>query len=118
MHKFAPEFSGRKVAISSLQGDAEGIVFSLEIMDIITRAGIEVNPIIGRIVQVGLVDLGVKITGPAADQEFMKALAADVRADCDTSLHVEWGPQYSEVTIAVRVKPVAGLPTVFQAPPK
>jgi hypothetical protein len=114
LHGFAASLAGRKVRISSLVGDAEGIVFSLEIMDIVTRAGIEVDPIIGRVQQVGLVDLGVQVTGPAADQEFMKRLATDIRADCDTALSVEWGPQFTAVEVAVRVKPVAGLPTVVR----
>jgi hypothetical protein len=115
LQKFAPTFSARKIKISSFVGDAEGIVFSLELLDVVTRSGIEVDPVIGRLQQVGLIDLGVKITGPAAHQEFMKAFATDVRADCDTLLNVVWGPQFSEVTIEVGVKPVAGLPTVVQA---
>jgi len=118
MQKFASGFSGRKVKISSPVGDAEAVVFSLEIMDIFTRSGIDVDPVIGRVQQVGLVKLGTEITGPATDQEFMKALATEIRADCDTALHVEWGPQYSEVTVAVWTKPVAGLPTVVQPPVK
>jgi hypothetical protein len=116
LHQFAPRFSGRKIAISSYSSDAEGIVFSLEIMDILTRAGINVEPAVGRLVPIGLVTLGVKVTGPIADGPFIESLVRGIRADVDTSLYVEWDSKYTEVNIAVGVKPVAGLPDVIQPP--
>jgi len=116
LHEFAPRFSGRKVTVSSLVGDAEGIVFSLEIIDILTRAGINVEPVIGRIEAIGLVPLGVKVTGPIADGPFIETLVRGIRADVDTSLSAEWDSKYTEVNIAVGVKPVAGLPAIIQPP--
>jgi hypothetical protein len=112
----APNFAGRKVKVSSYSADAEGIVFSLEIMDILTRAGIDVDPIIGRGIPVGLVDIGVKVTGPIADGPFIRSLLTGVKAHLDTSLYGEWNSKYTETSIAVGVKPVAGLPAVSQAP--
>jgi hypothetical protein len=116
LHQFAPRFSGRKIIISSYSGDAEGIVFSLEIVDILTRAGIDVDPVIGRIVPVGLVNLGVTVTGPIADGPFIESLVRGIRADVDTSLHAEWDSKYTEVKVSVGVKPVAGLPDIIQPP--
>jgi hypothetical protein len=115
LRPFAPSFSGRKVKVSSYTGDAEGIVFSLEIIDILTRAGIDVEPIVGRAMSVGLVDMGVRVTGPIADEMFIRSLLTGIRAHLDTSLRGEWGPKYTEVNIEVGVKPVAGLPDVTQA---
>jgi hypothetical protein len=116
LRPFAPSFSARKVKISSYSADAEGIVFSLEIMDILTRAGIDVEPIIGRVMPVGLVTVGVKVTGPIADGMFIKSLITGIRADVDTTLNGEWNSKYTEVNIEVGVKPVAGLPAVIQPP--
>ena len=116
LRSFAPSFSGRKVTISSFSGDAEGIVFSLEIMNILTRAGIDVEPVIGRLVPIGLVTLGVKVTGPIADGMFIKSLITGIRADVETSLDGEWNSKYTDVNIAVGVKPVAGLPAVLPGP--
>jgi hypothetical protein len=112
LSKFAPGFSGRKVKVSSYVADAEGMVFSLEIMDIITKAGIEVEPIIGRIVPVGLVDMGVKVTGPSGDEAFIRSLIGNIHSHLDTALNAKWGPQYEELTVDVGVKPVAGLPAL------
>ena len=118
LHSFASHFSGRKVTISSYSGDAEGIVFSLEIMDILTRAGIDVDPVIGRLIPVGLVNLGVKVTGPIADGKFIGALVTGIRAHVDTDLSGEWDSKYAEVGIEVGVKPVAGLPIVIPGHPQ
>ncbi len=115
LRAFAPRFSGRKVKISSYSCDAEGIVFSLEIMDIVTRAGIDVDPVIGRTLPVGLVTLGVKVTGSAADEMFIRSLLTGIHAHVGTDLHGEWAPKYSQVSIEVGVKPIAGLPTVTPA---
>src|SRR5260221_389723 len=94
LHQFAPRFSGRKVTVSSYSGDAEGIVFSLEITDILTRAGIDVEPVVGRLLPVGLVTLGVKVTGPIADGPFIELLVRGIRANVDTSLSAEWDSKY------------------------
>ncbi|MGB6944191.1 MAG: hypothetical protein WBE37_17455 [Bryobacteraceae bacterium] len=115
LRPFAPSFSGRKVEVSSYSGDAEGIVFSLEILDVLMRAGIGSDPVIGRSIPVGLVNLGVDITGPLADQPFMKALGTDIHDRIGTGIVVKWDPKYTKVAIAVGVKPVAGLPTVVPA---
>ncbi len=116
LRPFAPNFFGRKVKISSYSADAEGIVFSLEIMDILTRAGIDVEPIIGRNIPIGLVDLGVKVTGPIADGKFIHSLIIGIGSHLDTSLRGEWDTKYAEVNIEVGVKPVAGLPAIRQEP--
>jgi hypothetical protein len=116
LRPFAPVFSGRKVKISSYSADAEGIVFSLEIMDTLTRAGIDVEPIIGRSIPVGLVDLGVKVTGPIADESFIRSLLNGIKAHLDTSLRGEWDSKYTEVNIEVGVKPIVGLPDVSRGP--
>jgi hypothetical protein len=115
LSKFASSFSGRKVKVSSYSADAEGIVFSLEIIDVLTRAKIEVEPIVGRLIPVGLVDTGVKITGPSADEAFVKTIATSIHSHLDTAMRAEWGPQYKDVTVAVGVKPVIGLPLIKTA---
>jgi hypothetical protein len=112
LSKFAPRFSGRKIEVMSYVADAEGIVFSLEVADIITKASIEVDPVIGRVEPVGLVDMGLKITDPSGDKEFMRSLAASIHSHLDTEINVEWNPKYTGVMVLVGVKPVAGLPVV------
>jgi hypothetical protein len=109
---FVPHFSGRKIKVISYSGDAEGIVFSLEVMDILTRAGIEVDPIIGRLIPVGIVDTGVKMTGPSGDEGFMRSFATSIHSQLDTDVTAEWNPKYTELTIMVGVKPVVGLPKI------
>jgi hypothetical protein len=113
---FAASFASRKISVSSYSSDAEGIVFSLEILDILSRAGINTDPVIGRVMPVGLVDLGVKITGPIADGPFIKALLTNIHSRLDTKLHGEWDSKYTDVRVAVGVKPVPGLPDVRQPP--
>ena len=118
LSRFAKHFSSRKVKVSSYSGDAEGIVFSLEILDVLTKAGIETEPIIGRLVPAGLVDTGVKITGPSADVEFIRSLATAVHSHLIkevSDVSAEWDPKYAELTILVGVKPVAGLPRIKTA---
>lgn len=110
LSKFAPRFAGRKIKIMSYKADAEGIVFSLEMMDVITKAGIEVDPVIGRMEPVGLVDTGLNIFGPSGDEAFIRALENNVRAHLDTDVCGEWNPKYSELEIFVAVKPIKGLP--------
>jgi hypothetical protein len=110
LSKFASHFSGRKIKIMSYKADAEGIVFSLEVMDVITRAGIVVDPVIGRIEPVGLVDTGLNITGPTKDDDFIRALENSVHARLDTDICGEWNPKYSDLEILVAVKPIKGLP--------
>jgi hypothetical protein len=112
LRRFGPSFSGRKVTISSYAADLEGIVFSLEVMNVLTRAGIDVDPIIGRIVPVGLVDVGVKVTGPIADEPFIRSLITGISAHVDTSLSGEWDSKYNDVEIHIGVKPISGLPDI------
>jgi len=72
---FAPSFKGRKVRILSQSGDAEGILCSLEIMDILARAGIEVDPAgIGSLFGVGGGFVGVTISGLPNDEAFIRSL--------------------------------------------
>lgn len=110
LSKFASHFSGRKIKVMSYAADAEGVVFSLEVMDVITRAGIVVDPVIGRIEPVGLVDTGLNITGPSKDEDFIRALETSVHARLDTDICGEWNPKYSDLEILVAVKPIKGLP--------
>lgn len=116
--RFAEHFSGRKVKVQSYSADAEGIVFSLEILDVLTKAKIGTEPIIGRLMPVGLVDMGVKITGPSGDEEFIRSLASSIHSHLVkevSDVSAEWNPRYTELTILVGAKPVAGLPTINTA---
>lgn len=105
LRPFAPGFSTRKVTLSSYTLDAEGIIFSMMIMDILTRAGIEVEPKIGRALPIGMVNPGVKITGPLTDQAFVRSLINGIHAHLDTSMRVELGSKHTEPHIEVGVKP-------------
>lgn len=107
---FTSHFSGRKIKVSSYMLDAEGIVFALTINDIIFRAGIETDTAIGRALPVGLVDMGVKITAPVRDSDFILKLAEEIFARLKNELYVESKDEYKELSIEVGVKPVAGLP--------
>jgi hypothetical protein len=116
LRSFSASFKGRKVTINSYASDAEGIVLSLEILDTLTRAGIDSEPVIGRLMPVGLVTMGVKVTGPSADEAFIRSLVTGIRSRVDTELDGEWGPKYPGLTILVGEKPVAGLPNVTPTP--
>jgi len=110
---FAQSLSGRKVAVSSYSQDAEGIVFSVEIIKCLERAGIAYDPVVGRIVPVGLVEMGVKITGPVKDAEVIKLLAREIHDRADTAVNAEWNDKYNDLSVAVCAKPIAGLPTIL-----
>jgi hypothetical protein len=116
LQKFAKNLSGRKVAVSSYSGDAEGIVFSLEVVDVLTRAGIEIDPVIGRLIPVGMVDLGVKVTGPTADKDFLVALGNGINDHGTTAVRIEWDDKYPGITVSVGSKPVSGFPDVSSTP--
>ncbi len=110
--RFSPSLSGRKVKVSSYAADAEGVVFSLEIIDLLTKAHIDSDPVVGRLVPVGLVDMGVKITGPVSDEGFIRALATDIRSGADTAVFTDWNPKYKDLEVLVAAKPVLGLASV------
>jgi hypothetical protein len=107
---FSSHFSGRKVTVESYAADAEGIAFSLEVMDIITSAGITVDPVIGRLEPVGLVDTGLNITGPIGDGPFIREFMNKLHKHVDTDICGEWDSKYSELSVFVAVKPIPGLP--------
>jgi hypothetical protein len=118
LQTFAPSLKGRKVKISSQTGDAEGIMFSLEINDILTRAGIEVDPVgVGRLMEIGGVYVGVNVTGPVSDEKFIRALATGLARCADTAADGEWNPKFTEVGIMVGVKPIVGLAQAGPAAP-
>jgi hypothetical protein len=113
---FAPCLLGRKVTVSSYSLDAEGIVFSLEIIQCLTRAGIGFDPVVGRQIAVGMVDMGVKISGPTKDKEFILTVGNAIHDRADTDVYCEWDDsKYKELSIAVGARPVAGLPQVKRA---
>ncbi len=117
LKRFAPALKGRKVKISSQTGDAEGMIFSLEIMDILTGAGIDVDPAgMGALIQVHAVTVGTIVTGPPNDQEFIRSLVGELNAklgtDLGTSVYGEWNPKYTELLVMVGVKPIIGLPKI------
>ena len=115
LKKFAPSLKGRKVKISSQVGDAEGMLFSLEIMDILTRAGIDVDASgMGALMEFHAVEVGTIMTGPPGDQEFIRSLVSGLNSKLDpalgTSVYGEWNPKYTELVVMVGVKPIVGLP--------
>jgi hypothetical protein len=112
LRKFSPSFAGRKVEISSYSADAEGMVFSLEINDVMTRAGIGVDPVMGRLVPVGGIFVGVNVTGPPADEAFIRTLLLDLRRVDPNGIAGDWKPSYSKVGVMVGVKPIVGVPAL------
>jgi hypothetical protein len=111
LRKFASALKGRKVKMASQIGDAEGMLFSLEILDILTRAGISVEDAgLGRVETVGGVDMGANITGPLADKEFIRSLAQELATHAHTAVKGEWKATVSDIRILVGAKPIAGLP--------
>ena len=115
--KFAPSLKGKKIKISSEIGNAEALVFSIEIVDILNRARIDVDPDeLGRVEWVGKVLMGVKVSGPPNDMEFIKLLAKELSTRSKSSAVWEWKPTYTEVKIEVGVKPIVGLPKKFGLP--
>jgi hypothetical protein len=111
---FAVSLSGRKVMVSSYVGDAEGIVFSLEVIDVLTKAGINTDSEVGRIEPIGLVDMGIRIWGPTRDKDFLNNLGLGIYKAAKTPVNIEWNDKYPVDTVAVDAKPVAGLATIIR----
>jgi hypothetical protein len=109
---FAANFATRKITVLSYILDAEGIIFSLEIMDVLFRAGIKSEPIIGREIPAGIPNMGVRITGPVRDKVFIETLAKEINVAADTPVDAEWAARYVDVRVEVGLKPVFGLPVV------
>jgi hypothetical protein len=86
---FAANFSTRKITVLSYILDAEGIIFSLEIMDVLFRAGIKAEPVIGREIPAGIPNMGVRITGPVKDKVFIETLAKEINVAADTPVDGE-----------------------------
>ena len=106
---FANSLKGRKVKIQSQTSDAEGMLFALEMMDIIQRAGIAVDTDgMGRLMPVGGVMMGARVSGPAKDQEFIKALVYGVRPHV-LGVEGDWNSSYTELVILVGAKPIVGM---------
>lgn len=103
---FAPSFDGRKIAIDSL-ADPEAMVFAVDILDVLGRAGIKANgALIGSMLSPRAPRFGVEITGPSGDEGFIKALMYSVCVDADTLCRGEWGPKYNDLKIEVDFKPI------------
>jgi hypothetical protein len=117
LEKYAKTLSGRKVAVSSYSADAEGIVFSLEVADVLARAKIDIDSVIGRLIPVGMVDLGVKITGPVAYKDFLISLGNGINDRHTTAVRIEWDDKYPGISVLVGSKPVPGFPDVSSTPP-
>lgn len=115
LRSFASNFSGRKVKVSSYALDAEGSMFALLIYEILFRAGIDADAEagIGRMFASGIPEMGVKITGPTIDSDFMFKLQDEIFTRLKTKIGVESNDEYTELSIAVGIKPVAGLPKLL-----
>jgi len=114
LRPFARQFAGRKVSLSSYALDTEAIVFSVEISKIFERAGIDIDPHIGGVLQSGIIDTGVHITGPVSDKDFIILLGREIHERADTDVSGEWNGKYSNLTVDVLTHPIAGLPKVIQ----
>jgi hypothetical protein len=116
LKQFAKSLSGRKVEVDSYVADAEGIVFSLELKDVLTKAGIVVDPFIGRIMPIGLPDDGILVTGPPADEPFMRTFCNSVYIELSkttpgfTDITSMWDAKFDRVRVLVGVKPMPGMP--------
>lgn len=110
--KFAFGFKGRKVKLVSQVGDAEGIVFTVEIHDILHRAEIEVDTTgVARQEWIGTIYFGAKITGPNGDAEFIKTLLNGLRDGIgNDGIDAEASPKYGETIVTIGAKPILGLP--------
>ena len=110
LRRFSPTFSGRKVKIQSQVGDAESFLFAIEIGNILDRAGILTDSTgIGRMVPVGGLLIGVKVTGPPNDGPFIKTLIEGINVRLKKGLYGEWKSSYTDPIIFVGLKPIAGL---------
>jgi hypothetical protein len=114
MKRFSPRFIGRKIQITSYTQDLEGIVFSVEVFHIFDDTGIEIDPVIGRLEPIGLVETGVRIVGPIRDQDVIKLLVREIHDRADTEVSGEWKDEYKQLAIFVAFKPIAGLPKIIR----
>jgi hypothetical protein len=108
---------GRKVKVSSYSADADGVLFGLEIVDVLYRAGIESDSAVGRLVPVGLVNMGLQLTGPSQDQALMRLLVTELHGRLPLEkMDAAWDTgKYPDVSILVGVKTIAGFPTIIQS---
>lgn len=120
LRRFAPSLKGRKVSIASQIGDGETMLVALEMADILRRSGIEFDPSgMGRTSWVGMVFMGVGITGTPSDREFVSEFVGDLFVPLDKGIIGAVKPEYKELRINVGVKPIIGLPKEWlrQTPP-
>ena len=61
---------------------------------------------------------GLRITGPATDEMFIRSLGSGILKHLDTVMYGTWNPKFTEVSIEVGVKPIAGLPPINLVPPQ
>jgi hypothetical protein len=111
LRKFAPNFKGRKVKMSSQVGDAESMLFALEIADVLDKAGIEPDVSgLGRMLPMSSVYVGLIMTGNSKDEAFLRALTTGLNSIVTPSvIKAEWKPKNVDVEITVGVKPIVGL---------
>jgi hypothetical protein len=112
---FSASLKGRKVKISSNAGDLESSVFAVSLAIILDKAGIEIDSAIGRMLQTGVVRVGVEITGPVNDGAFIKFLSEAIHSRLKTRIKGSWSDSHKETSISVGAKPIAGLPDVIPA---
>ena len=83
LRRFTPDFVNREIKVSSYIIDAEGGVFALQVTDILNRAGIKVEPVIGRMMPIGLPDPGLYVRGPISDKDFIETLVKGLNSHLD-----------------------------------
>jgi hypothetical protein len=117
LNKFALAMKGRKVKIESQTSDAEGMLFALEIDDLLQNSGIEVDETgMGRMMPVGMVVVGVKVSGRSDDEELIRTLVYGLRSPNNPGVEGDWKPANTEFVILVGSKPIRELPAKFVHP--
>lgn len=68
------KFRGRRAIVTSYGLDLEGIALGGQIIAILKSAGVDVVDSRASIVEVGAFEIGVRVRGPASEQDFVSAL--------------------------------------------
>jgi hypothetical protein len=117
---FAPALTGRKITVGSYSFDQEGIVFAVEIWNVLNRAGINADASdVGTLMPIGMMQTGVIIDGRTTDRDIVQALGKTISSHAgNTPIHMEWdSSKHSDLSIFVAAKPIAGLPDIIPNKP-
>lgn len=80
-------FSGRQVTVVTYQQDVEAAVLAEQLIAALRQAGVSVEELTSRLFTVGGFRLGIHVSGPANEQDFVEALSSSFANDGQLATH-------------------------------